>query len=123
MTTKGYISSTATLVDTPFYDIEKLGKNTNTRTSEESGRPLGLFLFIVGFIFPLAWVLGIILCYQKGIHHSKKWFIANGVATILLLVGLAVWLIVILANGSTSSSYVIQPEPNFERVANRFRPQ
>jgi cytosine/uracil/thiamine/allantoin permease len=120
MTTKAYRSSAATLVDTPFYDIEKLEKKTDTQTSEESGRPLGLFLFIVGFIFPLTWILGIILCYQKGIHHSKKWFIANGVATILLLIGLAIWLVVILTNGS-ATSYVGQPELNFKTATNSFK--
>jgi hypothetical protein len=111
MSGTGSFSSNKTLVSTlpPGYEsekyiivIEEKGLSNNEEYHSES--KLGLILFLIGFIFPISWIIGVIICFSKGNHRSKTWGIANSIATIFLLLVLAGLVAFIIIGGSLAGS-------------------
>ncbi|KXN68841.1 hypothetical protein CONCODRAFT_71942 [Conidiobolus coronatus NRRL 28638] len=123
MSGKGSFSSNKTLISTlpPDYESEKYSiimeeKASPNNEEYHSESKLGLILFLIGFIFPLSWIVGVIMCFSRGVHRSKTWGIANSIATVFLLLGLAGFVAYIIIRGSPAGSN------GYDDVSNIFVP-
>jgi hypothetical protein len=88
-----------------FYDPENLPPMPQKRYEVTKTYNLGFILFLLGFIMPLCWFAGVVVCFCRWKHRDINWGIANLFTSVLVLIAIggAVAFIVIKKQSSLSS--------------------